>query len=113
LNLWIGLSLAPLLGGCAAVVVHVEGAPPKLSLWPLGVRIERGQAAAVSVSARTLGVASGCYAAAGGLSRIDCDVIDVRQCGVAIVQAPVSDPNLVDRLVEATRASCPKPRGPR
>lgn len=106
-------ALAPVLaalGGCAVVVVHADGGRPQLSAWPLGVRVERGDGAAVSVNVQAVGVVSGPQTLAVGLSSLDADVIDAR-CSVALVHAPVSDPRPFERLAGATKAECFKPEG--
>lgn len=99
------------LGGCTLAVVSADGGKPQLSVWPLGLRVSRGDAAAVSVSASTVGMWSGCYTAGVGFTRIDCDVIDIGQCSAALVHAPLRDPKLLNRLAKATAIECPKPEG--
>ncbi|MGA0603198.1 hypothetical protein ACO2Q3_20995 [Caulobacter sp. KR2-114] len=102
------LALLPALAGCAVVSVRAEGGRPSVGVYPFGVHISRGDAQAVSVSARAAGLSYGCGFGTAGLARLDCDLIDVRACSAALVHAPVSDPSLLDRLAGATRAQCPK-----
>lgn len=99
--------LAAPLGACAVVSVHTEGAPAKLSLWPLGVRVDASNATASSTSIRSVGLTAGCGNLTAGASSVDCDLIDTRVCSAALVHAPVPSPSILDRLAGATRAQCP------
>lgn len=103
------VAMLPALAGCAVVEVRADGGRPRIGLYPLGVRVERGDARALSVSARTAGLWSGCAGAGAGLAAVDCDVIDVTACSAALVHARSNDPTLIGRLAGDTQALCPKP----
>lgn len=78
-----GVSL--LLGGCAVVVVHSDGGPPRLSAWPLGVRIERGSSEAFGVEQTGLGFWTSCWGAGVGVVKSWCVVIPPGRCSAAIL----------------------------
>lgn len=105
------LALLPALGGCAVVSVYADGGRPQVGLYPLGVHVSRGDAQAVSVSTRTLGVSTGCGFTSAGVVSTDCDLIDVRACSAALVHARATNSSILDRLAGAHRAVCPNPKG--
>jgi len=107
----LALVLLPALAGCAIVSVRAEGGRPQIGVYPLGVHISRGDATAVSVSTRTVGVSSGCGFTSAGVISTDCDLIDVRACSAALVHARSTDPTLIGRLAGETRAVCPNSKG--
>ena len=86
------LATCQLLGGCAVVVVQADGGKPHLSAYPLGVRIDRGQADAVGVKQWSLGLWQSCSAAGIGLSSSYCVVIDPKSCTAAIIDGSHSGP---------------------
>jgi hypothetical protein len=99
------------LSGCVSIVsVRSDGGQAHVGVYPFGVRVSRGDAAALSVSARTVGAWSGCAGAGVGVAQVDCDVIDVRACSAALVHARTPDPTLIGRLAGETRAVCPNPK---
>jgi len=108
----LALLLALPLSACAIVSVQADGGRPSVGVYPLGVRVSRGDAQAVSVSVRTIGLWSGCYATQLGLSSTDCDVIDAKACSAALVHTKSPNPKFIDRLAGATRAVCPNPGEP-
>ncbi|HEY3812870.1 MAG TPA: hypothetical protein VGL66_06560 [Caulobacteraceae bacterium] len=95
------------LPGCAVVVARTADAPPRLSAWPFGVRVERGRGDAVSVDSASLGMVAGCGLVGLGLQRCAQIRIDAHGCGVAIVEQP--DPKsraLLARIAGQARAAC-------
>ncbi len=97
------------LGGCASFVeVRAADAPPKHSLWPLGVKIERGANDAIAVRQWSIGLWTTCYAAGVGFSASYCAVIDPFTCGVAIIEEGHSRPDngWLAKVSDSVRASC-------
>ena len=96
------------LSGCVTVAeVQSAGAPPRMEWGIGGLTVERGQADAVTVSGRTIGLGGGCYSAALGYSDFSCTLIDPRGCPVAIIEN-VKDKTIWAKIADATkRANCP------
>ena len=80
------IGVALMLQGCAIVVVQVADQPPRLSAWPLGVRVERGPNDAVSVDSKSVGLVGGCGLIGVGFQRCDQIRVDARTCGVAVIE---------------------------
>ncbi len=99
---------ALLVSGCVSIVeVHSDGAEPKLSIWPLGVKIERGKADAIAVRTTALGAAYGCDTAALGAMSASCILIDQPACGVAVVYPDdKTDMTLLKRIGRETAVRC-------
>lgn len=104
---FLALLCAP-LAACAVVSVQADGGRPQVGVYPLGVHIARGDARAVSVSARTVGLWSAPFSAGLGAAHVEADVIDAKACSAALVHARTADPTIIGRLAGAARAVCPK-----
>ena len=98
---------AALLSGCAIVEVRTADKPPELSLWPLGVKVDRGAGDAVTVNQLSAGVAFDCLGVTLGVAKSSCSVIDPTSCGVAIVRPDAfTDMDFLARVSDQTRATC-------
>lgn len=107
------LVAAAALGGCINIVsVTTDGAKPRLSVYPFGVRVERGQAEAmkVKVISAGLGFNQACGVTLGvGVSKKVCLLVDADTCGVAILEREPVDPAELKRwadVADQTRAIC-------
>jgi hypothetical protein len=103
-------TLALALCGCVSIVeVRTNDAPPKLSLYPFGVNVERGENdTAIDVSALSLGAVSSCYTAGFGILRTHCALVDPRACAAALIRS--GDPAALDwwgRIAAEAEAFCP------
>lgn len=103
----LALIAAAALGGCTIVEVRAEGAPPRLSAWPLGVRVDRGANGAVSVNSQSVGPYAGCGVVGLGYQHCDQIAVDPASCGVAIIEKPAtSDRSVLARISDQSRATC-------
>ena len=101
------LCAALALQGCAIVVVQTADEKPRLSAWPLGVRIDRGADDAVTVDSTSIGLVGGCGLAGLGVQRCREIRIDARGCGVAVVEQPDKKSlALLARIASGARAQC-------
>lgn len=98
------------LGGCASIVfVHTDGQPVAVR-FGLGVpRIDRGANEAVAVRRLGVGIYGACGAVGVGLQRCEEFRVDVRTCGVGLVEIDPQHP--ADRralvaLADRVRAEC-------
>lgn len=84
------LALPLALSGCVSIVeVQADQGRPRLSIWPAGVRVERGSADAISVRSLQFGadLNTGCGVVATiGVAAERCVVIDPR-ASLAIIDA--------------------------
>ena len=95
------------LQGCAVVVVQVADQRPRLSAWPLGVRVEPGADEAVRVNSASVGLVAGCGLAGVGAQRCEEIRIPVRGCGVAVIEQPDRKSRaLLARIAGQARAHC-------
>lgn len=74
------------LGGCAVVTVYAPGEKPKLSVWPMGVNIER-RGDAIDVHQIAVGPSFTCGAAVIGVSYNRCMLVRP-DANVAIFERP-------------------------
>ena len=104
--------LAQLPSGCISIVeVRTADKPPALSLWPFGVKVDRGENDAVAVDQASFGLGLGCMGAWLGFGRESCSVIDPNSCGVAVVRPDKNtDENILADVSAATVAECLKPQ---
>lgn len=96
-------------GGCAIVEVRTADAPPKIGVYPFGVKIERGDADAVTVDATSIGAIAdvNCGIFGLGLVKSSCAVMDPRSCGIAIVHPDKNtDRDLLERVSGSSQAEC-------
>ncbi len=96
------------LSGCAVVIVKADGGNPRLSAWPLGVRVDRGSSRAMGVKQLALGLSESCFSAAVGVTSSFCVVIDGRTCTAAIVDGH-ADPaakGWLNNIVSQAEAHC-------
>ncbi len=105
----VALSLAMALSGCLSVMeVRADGGKPRLSVWPSGVRIERGSADAVSVRGVVLGAYAGCRTASLGATVASCTVIDPTGCPVAVTSsASPAERKQLGELADQLAGQCP------
>lgn len=102
-----GALLCGALQACAIVEVRTAEKPPKLSFWPLGVKVDRADSDAVQVSGLALGVGGGCGAGAFGVTRFSCTHADPNSCGVAIVVPnDAADEDFLGQISDQSRAWC-------
>lgn len=104
--------LAPLfLGGCISIVeVRTPDAPPALSVYPFGVKIQKANASdAMTVDVTTIGAAAdtNCGVFGVGVIKASCAAIDARSCGIAIVHPDKdADIDFLARISGSTQAEC-------
>ena len=102
----VGLSLA--LAACTVVQVQSTAQVPRLSFWPLGVRIDAARGSALNVSGSSIGLGGGCYSAALGFARFQCTFIPPRTCGVAVIVNPSK--GLITQWIEIAKQLQQAPR---
>lgn len=95
------------LSGCAIVDVHTPDGRAHLSAWPGGVRIDKGNATAVSTTIVSVGAVFGSTFAGVGIQRIEETDIDPRACSAAIIHANTENPDLLDTLSHGAAVECP------
>ena len=99
---------ALMLQACAIVVVQTPDQKPRLSAWPLGVRVERGPDDAISVDSKSVGLVGGCGMLGVGFQRCDQIRVDARTCGVAVIEQPdrAGCCSILARMADQVRATC-------
>ena len=104
----IGALVALQLGGCAIVVVKADDGPPRLSAWPLGVKVERGRADAIGVRQIGVGLSLDCIGARLGAWSSKCVVIDDQACTAVIVDGPANPAarGILSKIAETAELDC-------
>ena len=96
------------LAACTVVQVQSTARAPRLSFWPLGVRIDAARGSTLSVSGSSIGLGGGCYSAALGFARFQCTFIPPRTCGVAVIVNPSK--GLIAQWIEIAKQLQQAPR---
>jgi hypothetical protein len=104
------------LSACTVALVQADGGQPRLSAWPLGLKVERGSADAVAVRHLTLGASYVCGVAGAGVEAGACIVVDPSSCGVAILDAhkplPAAIRDQLAKVSDESRNICLRQKEP-